>query len=169
VSRPWLFRLILPIAIVAVYFLIPVAAYDAPIGLTAGISVSVVGLGVVVWVTVDELRRSEQRLELEHLGLILELALVSFATVYYLMALAEPREFTGLRTRIDALYLSMTTVSTVGFGDVSATGQFARAVITVQMAFNIAFVAALVGLFQGRLRTNRAKRLPLSTDEDDPS
>ncbi len=163
-SRPWLFRLVLPVAIVAVYFLVPVAAYDAPIGLTAGVLVSVVGIGVVVWVTVDELRRAEQRLEFEHLGLILELALVSFATVYYLMALAEPREFTGLRTRVDALYLSMTTVSTVGFGDVSATGQFARAVITVQMAFNIAFVAALVGLFQGRLQTNRDRRRESSDD-----
>jgi voltage-gated potassium channel len=158
VSRPWLFRLVLPVAIVATYFLVPVAAYDAPIGLTAGIAVSVAGLATVVVVTVDELRRSERRLELVHLGLILEIALVSFATVYYLMSLSTPAEFTGVHTRIDALYLSMATVSTVGFGDASATGQLARAVITGQMAFNIAFVATLVGLFQSRLQTNRERR-----------
>ena len=72
--------------------------------------------------------------------------------------LSTPAEFTGVHTRIDALYLSMATVSTVGFGDASATGQLARAVITGQMAFNIAFVATLVGLFQSRLQTNRERR-----------
>ncbi|MBI5028828.1 MAG: two pore domain potassium channel family protein [Actinobacteria bacterium] len=78
--------------------------------------------------------------------------------MYFLLAVSDPGQFTGLATRLDALYLSMATVSTVGFGDVSATGQAARAVVTVQMAFNLAFVASLVSLFQARLQQNRARR-----------
>lgn len=157
-QRPWLNRLVLPLAILAVFFLVPVDAKDAPIGVLAGALASVLGLGLVAWVTVTEVRRAEQRLQPVHLAIALELALVSFASVYYLLAVSSPAEFTGLSTRVDALYLSMATVSTVGFGDVSATGQLARLLVTGQMAFNLAFVAALVGLLQGRIRERRADR-----------
>lgn len=155
--RPWLNRVALPVAVLVIYFLSPVSE-DAPIGFVAGIVASLAGLALVAWVTVDELRRAEKRLQLVHLALILEVALVSFASVYFLLAVSDPGQFTGLATRLDALYLSMATVSTVGFGDVSATGQAARAVVTVQMAFNLAFVASLVSLFQARLQQNRARR-----------
>ena len=39
-----------------------------------------------------------------------------------------------------------------------AERQAARAVVTVQMAFNLAFVASLVSLFQARLQQKRAHR-----------
>ena len=155
--RPWLNRLVLPVAIIAIYFLVPVDVDNAPIGVVAGILVSVVGVGLVAWITYEEVRRAEKRLQLVHLALVLEVALISFASVYYLVAVSAPEEFSGLRTRVDALYLSMATVSTVGFGDVSATGQLARVIVTVQMAFNLAFVATLVGLVQGRVAHNRSR------------
>lgn len=151
--RPWLSRLVLPVAILVVYFLAPVASSDAPIGVLAGVVTSLLGLAAVAWVTVEEVKRAEKRLQLAHLALALELALTSFASVYYLVARNTLDQFTSLSTRLDALYLSMTTVSTVGFGDVAPTGQLARLLVTLQMAFNLAFMAALVGLIQSRLRT----------------
>ena len=57
---------------------------------------------------------------------------------------ADPEEIVGLKTRTDALYFSLTIVSTVGFGDVHAEGQAARAIVTLQLAFNLLFVSLAV-------------------------
>ncbi|WP_281367034.1 potassium channel family protein [Janibacter alkaliphilus] len=59
---------------------------------------------------------------------------------------------------MDALYFTMTMVSTVGFGDITATGQLARVLVTLQMAFNLLFIAALVRLFQQTLEGRRSPR-----------
>lgn len=52
----------------------------------------------------------------------------------------------------------MTMVSTVGFGDITATGQLARVLVTLQMAFNLLFIAVLVRLFQQTLERRRSPR-----------
>ena len=52
-------------------------------------------------------------------------------------------------THTDALYFSMTILSTVGFGDINATGQLARIVVSVQMLFDLVFVASAIGLVVG--------------------
>lgn len=46
----------------------------------------------------------------------------------------------------------MTTLATVGFGDVHATGQLARALVTAQIAFNLVFVGALASVLTTRIR-----------------
>ena len=43
----------------------------------------------------------------------------------------------SLQTKTDALYFAVTTLTTVGFGDVHAQGQVARGLIIVQMVFNV--------------------------------
>ena len=74
-----------------------------------------------------EARGARRRLSGWHLVLVLEVVLVVFSFVYYLIAGNNPEEFAGLVTRLDALYFATTTTATVGFGDVHATGQLARA------------------------------------------
>ncbi|NTW39066.1 MAG: two pore domain potassium channel family protein [Cellulomonadaceae bacterium] len=77
---------------------------------------------------------------------IVSLAVVMFASVAYLMA----DQFEGLVTKVDALYFSLTTLATVGYGDITATGQAARVVVIVQMLFNLLIVTTAVSLL-GRL------------------
>ena len=157
VTHPWLNRVVLPRGVLLAYFAVPVNAENAPIGSLGGIAVSLAGLGIVAAVIVDEVRRSQKRLRLIHLALALELVLVIFSFSYYVLALHDPDEFIGLHTRLDALYFSTTTVATVGYGDVSAAGQLARGLVTIQLVFNLVFVAALAGLFQNRLAVARAR------------
>ncbi len=164
--RPWLNRLILPVGVLLAYFLVPVDAQNAPAGVLIGAVIAVVGLAGVAWVVADEVQRAERRLRPVHLLLALELVVVIFALVYFVLATRSPVEFSGLHTRLDALYFSLTTVATVGYGDVSAAGQLARLIVSVQLVFNLAFVAALVGLFQGSLRDGRGK--PTATGTDGP-
>jgi hypothetical protein len=49
-----------------------------------------------------------------------------------------------MSTRIDAVYFTVTTLSTVGFGDVHAVGQAARLVVTGQILVNLAFLGIVV-------------------------
>ena len=49
-------------------------------------------------------------------------------------------------TRTDSLYFVVTMVSKVGFGDITAVGQTARAVVTVNMFLNLVFLGATLRL-----------------------
>jgi len=67
--------------------------------------------------------------------------LLVFALGDYVVANTRPGEFVGLRTRVDALYFALTTLTTVGYGDVHAQGQIARVAVCAQMVFSIGVVA----------------------------
>lgn len=117
-----LYRLLMPVLVVAFYLLVPTGLSDAPLGVWAGSLVALVCVGGVVAILIMEARRAEHRLQPIHLVLLLEFVLVGFAIAYYVMNHALPGEFTGMATRVDALYFSLTTTSTVGFGDITAAG-----------------------------------------------
>jgi voltage-gated potassium channel len=75
----------------------------------------------------------------EALVVLLTMLLVGFAALYYAMDRLHG-QFSGLDTRLDSLYFTVTTLSTVGFGDIVAVGQKARFAVTVQMLFDLAYV-----------------------------
>ena len=156
VRHPWLKVVLLPVAVLVFYFVVPVDAERAPVGVLAGILLSVAALAAAVVIVAVEARGARARLSGWHLVLVLEVVLVVFSFVYYLIADNDPQEFAGLVTRLDALYFSTTTTATVGFGDVHAEGQFARGVVTLHMVFNIVFIAAVVNLAKERMTERRA-------------
>jgi voltage-gated potassium channel len=73
-------------------------------------------------------------------------AAIAFFSLVYLWVARSPGQFVGLDTRIDALYFTTATLTTVGYGDLAPVGQLARAVVTVQLLFNLLFVAAAARL-----------------------
>ena len=79
-------------------------------------------------------------------GLLLAVyfAMLFFATAYYLMATAHPEQIAELKTRTDALYFTLSILSTVGFGDVHAAGQAARAMVSLQIAFDLLVIGLAV-------------------------
>jgi hypothetical protein len=79
----------------------------------------------------------------EALVLLLSLLIFGFAAVY-LTINRNGGEVSGLDTRLDSIYFTVTTLSTVGFGDITAVSQRARATVTVQMLFDLAFIAFAV-------------------------
>jgi voltage-gated potassium channel len=87
---------------------------------------------------------------IEHLVAVVLWAVAFFAIVY--VRLAAAGEFDGLVTRLDAVYFTVTTLTTVGFGDIRATGQAARLAVTVQIVFNVVVLAAAVRVLGGALR-----------------
>ena len=81
---------------------------------------------------------------LQGLLVALYVAVLFFALSYYLLAISNPEAIAGVETRLDALYFSLTIVSTVGFGDVHAINQAARAVVSLQLVFDLMFVSLAV-------------------------
>jgi voltage-gated potassium channel len=94
----------------------------------------------------------------EALVVLLTMLLVGFAALYYAMDRIDG-EFSGIDTRLDSRYFTVTTLATVGYGDITAVGQKARAAVTVQMLFDLAYVgiAARVLLTAARSRSDPAQ------------
>jgi voltage-gated potassium channel len=83
---------------------------------------------------------------------------VTFSFAFYLMARNDPGQMAGLHTRVDALYFTVSTLTTVGFGDVHAAGQAARILVLVQMGFNVVFITTAATLLSSRIRTAAEER-----------
>ncbi|MFJ8040575.1 potassium channel family protein [Kitasatospora sp. NPDC096147] len=86
--------------------------------------------------------------------LLSALTLVVFSSTYYALA----GEFSGLATRIDALYFTVVTLATVGFGDVTPTGQSARVVVMLQILYTLVFLTAGATTVSRRLHERLAER-----------
>ena len=56
-----------------------------------------------------------------------------------------------METRTDSLYFSVTTMATVGFGDVHAAGPVARVMVTVQMVFNLIYLGTALRVLTSRI------------------
>lgn len=73
------------------------------------------------------------------------LFLLLFAATYFLMAAADPDSFNvDVFTRTDSLYVTVTVFATVGFGDITATSQTARAFVSAQMILDLIVLGLLV-------------------------
>ncbi len=91
--------------------------------------------------------------------MLLCLTVLFFAEAYYLLA-QTPGQLTDLRTKTDALYFTVTTLSTVGYGDVHAAGQLARVAVTLQIVYDLVFIGLAVAVGGQLLRAKAAQRPP---------
>jgi voltage-gated potassium channel len=142
------------------YYLVPVEPDVTGVrawvrGVAAAAAVMLVAL--LVGRLVARLVREESGTAAASLVVALFGGVVVFAFVDYLLAVGYPGQFAGLQTKTDALYFAVTTLATVGFGDVHAAGQAARAVVTVQQLYNLAVIATGATVLVNRL-TGRARQ-----------
>lgn len=122
----------------------------------AGVVLFLAGVGGLIWLTVHEVRRfaaklGEARTRVFGLLAVVYIVVVFFALTYYLMERTDPGQFDGLETRTDALYLSIVTLGTVGYGDVHAVGQAARIATMVQIVFDLVVIGALFAVASSQI------------------
>ena len=116
--------------------------------------------GVLVVLVVYELRSIARSSHpevraVEAVGLVLPLALLPFALAYDLMARATHGAFDVRLTRLDALYFTMTTFSTVGYGDISPKSEAARAVVTAQITVDLILIGLIAKVILGTAQRRR--------------
>jgi hypothetical protein len=146
-------------AMLGLYAVIPVPGSRVSLGvLVAGALLGLAGLGYAFLSLAERARsdKEEHAIRVEALVAVLY-GFVVFTSLVYLAIAKDGGEFAGLNTRIDALYFTMSTIATVGFGDVHATGQVARTVVTIQMFLDLIFVALVARIILPSLMERRAR------------
>ena len=86
------------------------------------------------------------------------LFLVLFATAYFVMGQTNPSNFSQPLTRLDSMYFTITTFATVGFGDITAVSEPARAVTTVQMVGDLVLVGLIARVVFGAVQEARSRQ-----------
>ncbi len=137
--------LVRPVATVALcgvgYFVLPWTSVDGISTVMLLVGGLLVVLAVAVWQIRQILRSDETTVQaIETLALILPVYLLGYAVGYSLMSQSSPTYFSEPLSRMDALYFSLTVFSTVGFGDITATTDPSRAVVSVQIIGNLILI-----------------------------
>lgn len=155
------------VVVVAVYFLLPL---DREFGVLLGIAAC---LAMVVGLLPMTVRRAKRVLvsptpfveALKSIALLYTMIVVGFAMAYLLMATQADDQMKGVETHVDALYFSVVTNGTVGYGDMVPVGQLARVVVTIQIVLGLVtlgFAARLmtIVLQQRRIEIEGHLRVP---------
>ena len=93
----------------------------------------------------------------EAMATSIPLFLVVFSTTHYLVNDLNPGSYSEPMTRFDALYFTVSTFATVGFGDITAISVPARFATLVQMIGGLVLIGVVARVLIGtaRLRENR--------------
>ena len=140
--------------LLVLYAFVPVPGRSgaaAILGMTLGLLVFV---GLVGW-QIRTIARADHPImrAVEVIGLALPLLVVVFAFTYLSLSRADAASFSEPLDRIDAMYYTVSAVSTVGFGDIVAKTDAARILMTAQMLFDLALIAGLVRVIIVATRT----------------
>jgi voltage-gated potassium channel len=157
-SRPFLTLVGMLIA----YYAYPVELSEtAPVIVVVSLAGTVGGLLLVGAIMVKELgyvRHGGPGRGPRLLAMLLVLLVMASSLTFFLLNQTAPDQISGLETRTDALYFTLSTMTTVGYGDVHAQGQLARALVCVLLVFNVVVVASLIRLYTtGRDRGGKAR------------
>jgi voltage-gated potassium channel len=155
-------RLVVPSLVLVVigtviYFVLPVPGRMHETNWAILFGLGLVALGCLIVYTIVRLLRSSEAAKVRGIVLALCLAVLFFSYADDSLA-AIPGQFVSLHTKTDALYFNISTLATVGFGDVHASGQLARAAVTLQIIFNLVFLGAAVGIISGLVRVRAQQR-----------
>jgi len=131
--RPTLTALVL----LVLYFIAPMTEFDGQsLLLLAGV---LVAFGAVAtWQVLKILESDRPVLQgAEALAAAIPLYLLGFSAVYFVMEATYPASFSQALSRMGALYFTVTVFATVGFGDITAVTDTARAFVTTQIVLNL--------------------------------
>ncbi len=127
------------------YYILPLGTFwqDQSELLRFGVGVlAFVVLGKVLVLHLRHTKRTEETvyLRIQWLLSALYLLVLLFALAYAFIAEHYPHDFVGISDRTNALYFSVTVVSTVGFGDIYPTAKVPQLIVSAQMIFDLIYL-----------------------------
>lgn len=136
--------------VLLIYYGIPLDWEAGRVGNVVGVVLFIVGMVGVVWLIRLQVRRyvraSGERGQIMAILSVLYVVVMFFALFYYVLELNMPGQFEGLETRTDSMYFTVVTLGTVGYGDIHAVGQVARAATMVQVVFDLIVIGTLLAV-----------------------
>ncbi|WP_370664994.1 potassium channel family protein [Streptomyces sp. IBSBF 2507] len=153
-ARPWIVRAGIAAAVVVAYFLLPLDHLGPQRPVLSWVLFALL-LTVVAVLLLRQIRhvfldRPDSRPGVA-ISLLIVLSVHVFSATYYALA-KEPGQFSGLHTRLDALYFTVVTLATVGYGDITPRGQAARLVAVLQITYSFVFLTAAATALTTRMR-----------------
>jgi voltage-gated potassium channel len=145
------------------YYVVPVPGRMRDGAWAVMFSCGVIVLGILILLALQRLLRAGEQARIRGLVLLLTLTVLFFSWADASVAVL-PGQFYDLHTKTDALYFNISTLATVGFGDVHASGQLARSAVTLQIVFNLVFLGAAITVISGFVQ-GRARRRAGFTDQ----
>jgi len=152
-------------AATAVYYQIPVPHQMRKSSWIILFCCGVVVLGLLIVLAVRRLLTAGEDARVRGLVLLLALTVLFFSWADESVAML-PGQFADLHDKTDALYFTISTLATVGFGDVHAVGQLARAAVTLEIVFNLVFLGAALSRISGFFRTRAKSRMGSRPGDD---
>lgn len=156
------------LGLVALYYLAPLQQLEElSVPVPASLSVALLILaGVVTWEVISITRADYPAIRAaEALSVTTPLFLLLFAAAYFILAQDNPANFSShTLTRTDTLYFTVSTFTTVGFGDITATSEAAHLIVTVQMLLDLLVLGLGLRLFVGAVRTGESRPSDTATD-----
>jgi voltage-gated potassium channel len=153
---------VLMAAATAVYYVLPVPGAMRESSWAVMFFLGAAVLGALILTAIRRLLRAGENARIRGLTLLLTLTVLFFSWSDVSVA-ALPNQFAELTNKTDSLYFNISTLATVGIGDVHPVGQLARAAVTVQIVFNLVFLGTAVSLISGFFRTRARGQMHGST------
>jgi voltage-gated potassium channel len=152
---------VVAVAVIAAYYLLPVRT-RTDVGMALRIVLVCVALALVVAWEMRAVARAEfPRLRaIDALVSTVSVMVIAFAIVYLNMSQRHAEAFNTVLERTTSLYFTVTTLATVGYGDIHAQTDAARIVVMIQMVFNVAVIGTTVRAILGTARHRGGRSAP---------
>jgi voltage-gated potassium channel len=154
--RGWVRHVLGVVGLLVIYYAVPTGTLGISGRTVLSLVLTLAGVAILAIAITGQVRRQlamDPEARVQSLVMLLELVVVVFAVGYYVLDLSAPGQMADLHTRTDSLYFTLSTLTTIGFGDVHAVGQMARVLVIIQMVFDVVFVTAVAATLRGRVRT----------------
>ncbi len=147
------------VIVLAAYYAAPVKAHPGA-GVVARIAViGSAAMLIVAWEIRAVAKAEFPRIRaIDALASSVSVLIIAFAVTYLNLSQQNPAAFTEQLGRTSSLYFTMTTLATVGYGDISAKSNGARIAVMVQMVFNVAVIGTTVKAILGTARHHAEAR-----------
>jgi hypothetical protein len=106
---------------------------------------------------------------IEALALTVPLFLLLFSTFYFEIAHSYASSFGQPQTRTDALYFTVTTFATVGYGDITAKSEGARVIVIIQMLTDLVVLGFGVRVLLEAVQRSRQRQAQGGSGAPSPS
>ena len=145
--------LLTPVLALGIYFWTPLDDQNWWFSAGLGVLATILVIPYTFW-KIPRIRRAVHPLgeALAVMSMLVCFVIIGFAGSYYSMAV-HGDQFPDIHTRLDALYFTVVTLGTVGYGDITPVGQGARALVTFQILVNLSLIATLIRVL-GRVATD---------------
>lgn len=146
---------------IGLYLVLPEPTRDDPpwLTFTSILVVSIVYAAAGVW-SVARISRAKHPLRtgVVMLAVMVTAMVVIFSLTYLSLSVDNPANFNVPLDKINALYFTMTILSTVGFGDITAATHAAMIAVMIQMVVGLTLITTLARVLMEAARRAARRR-----------